>query len=106
MRKWNRKQSNYTRSLPCTSSVPRADRDLSDTETDSILENDGGNDNYEEVFFDVDSGSYNGPRSIKTASKASLSVSAVIQAQFRLTKRKIDVKTIIFGLESSQHNEK
>jgi hypothetical protein len=38
------------------------------------VENDGGRDNHEEHFFDVDSGSYNAPRSVKTASKASLSM--------------------------------
>ena len=67
-----RKQSNYRRTHPRKSSVPRPDWDLPDTDSDSTVENDDVRDNHEERFFEVDSdgGSYNAPRSIKTASNA------------------------------------
>jgi len=67
------KQSNYRRTHPRKSSVPRPDQDLQDTDSDSTVENDDGPDNYEERFFDVDNGSYNAPRSEKTMSKQSFS---------------------------------
>jgi len=68
-----RKQSNYRRTHPRKSSVPRPDSDLPDTDSDSTVENDDRHNNYEERFFDVDSGSYIAPSSEKMASKASLS---------------------------------
>jgi len=69
-----RKQSNYRRTHPRKSSVPRPDWDLLDTDSDSTVENDDRHNNYEERFFDVDNGSYIAPSSEKMASKASLSV--------------------------------
>ena len=68
------KQSNYRRTHPRKSSVPRPDWDLPDTDSDSTVENDDRHNNYEERFFDVDSGSYIAPSSEKMASKATLSV--------------------------------
>jgi len=69
-----RKQSNYRRTYLRKSSVPRPDWDLLDTDSDSAVENDDGRNNYEERFFDVDSGSYNAPCSVKTMSKQSFSI--------------------------------
>jgi len=69
----NRQQSNYSRARQEGPSVPLPNCHLSDTDDDSSVANDEGNDNFSEQFFDVDGENDNGPRSLKTMSKRSCS---------------------------------
>jgi len=71
--KQRRKLSNYQRTNKDKFSVSRPVRDITNSDDDSDVRNDSGDDNCEDEFFDVDSGSYNGPRSTKTMSKQSFS---------------------------------
>ncbi|KAH9953945.1 hypothetical protein BC827DRAFT_1245618 [Russula dissimulans] len=71
--KQRRKLSNYVRTRKDKFSVPRPVRDLTNPDDDAEVRNESEADNCEDEFFDVDSGSYNGPRSTKTMSKRSCS---------------------------------
>ncbi|KAI0282698.1 hypothetical protein BC826DRAFT_1110631 [Russula brevipes] len=64
------KQSNYQRSRQNESSARQIDYSFSNSDDDVDADNDEEKDNFPEEFFDVETGSYNGPRSIKTASHA------------------------------------
>ena len=66
--KRRRQLSNYLHTRQDTSRRPDPSRDLFDSDEDVGVRGDKELDNHEEEFFDVDSGSYNGPRSTKTAS--------------------------------------
>ena len=63
--KQRRQLSNYLRTSKDKFSVPRP---VTNPDDDTDVRNDSGDDNCEDEFFDVDSGSYNGPRSTKTVS--------------------------------------
>jgi len=70
--------SNYQRTRKDKFSVFRPVRDLTNSDDDTDVRNDSGDDNCEDEFFDVDSGSYNGPRSTKTMSKRSFSTGSFV----------------------------
>jgi len=66
------KQSNYQRNRQDEPSARQTDYNLSNPDDDVDADNDEEKDNFSE-FFDVDTGSYNGPYSMKTMSKQSFS---------------------------------
>ena len=61
---------NYRRTPPEKGKTPVVSHSFSDLSgsNEEVIANDSGNDNFQEVYYDADSGSYNGPSSPKTAS--------------------------------------
>ena len=66
--KQRRQLSNYLRTSKDKFSVPRPVLSVKIPDDDTDMRNDSGDENCEDEFFDVDSGSYNGPGSTKTVS--------------------------------------
>jgi len=76
--KRQRQLSNYQHIRKDTSRRSDPPDDLFDSDEDLGVRGDKEHDNHEEEFFDVDSGSYNGPRSTKTMSKRSFATQSLV----------------------------